>query len=117
MLLQFQACLRIHFRVIAATSVALAFVFAVWFPAALNAAPIKEAQVTAVIKDVTLLSPEGESRPAVLKDELRDGTAAQTGDDSRAELTFANQTIARLGPNTVLSFKDGTRSLDLKDGA
>jgi hypothetical protein len=117
MLLQFQACLRIYFRVISTTSSALAFVFAVWFPATLNAAPAKEAQVTVVVKDVTLLSPEAESRPAVLKDEVPDGTATQTGSDSRAELTFANQTIARLGPNTVFSFKDGTRSLDLKDGA
>lgn len=117
MLLQFQACLRIHFRVISTTSSAIAFVFAVWFPATLNASPPKEAQVTVVIKDVTLLSPEAESRPAVLKEEVGDGTAAQTGSDSRAELTFANQTIARLGPNTVFSFKDGTRNLNLKDGA
>ena len=117
MLLQFRACLTVRFRVISTTSVAFAFVFAVWFPAALNAAPPKEAQVTAVIKDVRLLSPEAEMRPAALKDEVREGTAAQTGDDSRAELTFADQTIARLGPNTVFSFKDGTRNLDLKDGA
>jgi hypothetical protein len=117
MLPQFRACLRIRFRVISTTSVALAFVFAVWFPGALNASPPKEAQVTAVIKDVRLLSPQAEMRPAALKDEVRGGTAAQTGDDSRAELTFANQTIARLGPNTVFSFKDGTRNLDLKDGA
>ncbi|HEV3243779.1 MAG TPA: hypothetical protein VGZ31_05145 [Chthoniobacterales bacterium] len=62
--------MRIHFRIISATSGALAVVFAVWFPASLNAAPAKEAQVTAVIKDVTLLSPEAEPRPAVLKDEV-----------------------------------------------
>lgn len=117
MLFRFQARLRIHFRVISTTISALAFVFAVWFPATLNAAPAKEVQVTAVIKDVTLLSPKGESRLAVLKDALPDGTAAQTGSDSRAELTFANQTIARLGPNTVFSFNDGTRNLNLKDGA
>lgn len=117
MLLQFQACLRIHFRVVSATLGAFAFLFAVCLPAALNAASPKEAQVTAAIKDVTLLSPEGESRPAVLKDKVPDGTAAQTGGDSRAELTFANQTIARLGPNTVFSFKNGTRNLNLKNGA
>ena len=99
------------------TSSALAFVFAIWFPATLSASPAKEAQITVVVKDVTLLSPEAETRPAVLKDEMGDGTAAQTGNDSRAELTFANQTIARLGPNTVFSFKDGTRNLNLKDGA
>lgn len=117
MLLRFQARFRIHFCVISATFGAFAFVFAVWLPATLNAASPKEAQVTVVIKDVKLLSPQAEPRPAMLNDKVRDGTAAQTGDDSRAELTFANQTIARLGPNTVFSFKDGTRNLNLKDGA
>jgi FecR protein len=117
MLLRFHVYCRIHFRVIAITSRTLAFVFAVWFPATLSASPAKEAQMTVVVKDVTLLSPEAGPRPAVLKDELADGTSAQTGSDSRAELTFANRTIARLGPNTFFSFNNGTRNLNLKNGA
>ena len=37
---------------------------------------------------------------------------------SRArELTFTDQTIARLGANTIFSFDGGTRDMDLRGGA
>jgi hypothetical protein len=41
----------------------------------------------------------------------------RTGVESRAELTFTDQTLARLGANTIFSFNDGTRNLDLGGGA
>jgi ferric-dicitrate binding protein FerR (iron transport regulator) len=37
--------------------------------------------------------------------------------DSRAELTFTDQTMARLGANTIFSFREGTRNLELGGGA
>jgi hypothetical protein len=37
--------------------------------------------------------------------------------ESRAELTFTDQTLARLGANTVFSFNQGTRDMNLGDGA
>ena len=36
---------------------------------------------------------------------------------SRAELIFTDQTLARLGANTVFSFNEGTRNLELSGGA
>ena len=116
MLLEFQALLSTNFRTISAALVAPAFVFAVWFPAAMEAAPLKAAHVTAVIKDVRLLAPKAAPRPAALNDDVCGGTAMQTGGDSRAELTFNNQAVARLSANAALTFKAGD-SLDLTQGA
>ncbi|MEY2492020.1 MAG: hypothetical protein QOH24_971 [Verrucomicrobiota bacterium] len=43
-----------------------------------NAAQLKEARVTQVIKDVKLLPNAAAARPAVLSDEVRNGTAVKT---------------------------------------
>jgi hypothetical protein len=81
------------------------------------AAQLKEAQVTQVVKDVKLLPTGAAARPAAVSDEVRDGTAVRTGVDSRSELKFTDQTLARLGANTLFSFSEGTRNLNLQDGA
>jgi hypothetical protein len=77
---------------------------------------LKEARVTQVVKDVKLLS-GGEPRPATLTDTIRGDTAVRTGAESRAELTFGDLTIARLGANTIFSFNQGSRTVDLGNGA
>jgi FecR protein len=81
------------------------------------ATQLKEARVTEVVKEVKLLRTQGAPRPATVSDEVRGGTAVRTGSDSRAELTFTDQTLARLGANTVFGFNAGTRSVDLGGGA
>src|SRR3989440_6611586 len=78
---------------------------------------LKEARVTQVVKDVKLLSGQAEPRPATLSDTVRGDTAVRTGAESRAELTFGDLTIARLGANTIFSFNQGTRTVDLGNGA
>ncbi len=82
-----------------------------------QAAKLKEARVSQVVKDVKLLPNQAPPRPANVSDEVRDGTAVRTGTESRAELTFTDATLARLGANTVFSFNEGTRNLDLGGGA
>jgi FecR protein len=82
-----------------------------------TAAQLKEAQITQIVKDVNLLPGQAASRAAVINDNVRDGTAVRTGEDSRTELTFSDQTLARLGANTLFSFNEGTRKLDLGGGA
>ncbi len=77
----------------------------------------KEARVTEVIKDVRLLASQTAPRPASLNDSVREGTAVRTGSDSRAELTFTDQSLTRLGANTVFSFGAGPRDVDLASGA
>ena len=75
------------------------------------------AQLTGIIRDVQLLAGKVEPRPASLHDNVSEGTAVATGGESGAELTFTDQTVARLGATSVFSFKKGTRSLNLRDGA
>ncbi len=80
------------------------------------AAELKEATVTQIIKNVQLLPAQAAPRPAVVKDHVRENTAVRTGADSRTELTFTNQTLTRLGANTIFSFNQGTRNLNLSGG-
>jgi FecR-like protein len=77
----------------------------------------REARVTKVIRDVRLLAAHAAPRPASVNDNVREGTAVRTGSDSRAELTFPDQTLARLGANTVFSFDEDTKTYDLRSGA
>jgi FecR protein len=81
------------------------------------AADQKQARVTEVIHDVRLLATKAAARPAAVNDTVHEGTAVRTGPDSRAELLFLDQTLTRLGANTVFSFGTGARSYDLGNGA
>ena len=80
------------------------------------AAERKEAHITAVIKDVSVLA-RNAARTAVLNDLVSEGNAVRTGTDSRAELTFTDQTLARVGANSVFSFGAGGKEFDLASGA
>ena len=77
----------------------------------------KHARVTEVIRDVRLLASQAATRPAAVNDPVNEGTAVRTGTESRAELTFADETITRLGANTVFSFGGAARTYDLGSGA
>ena len=82
-----------------------------------NGAELKEARVTQIVRDVKLLPNAAPARLAVVNDPVRDGTAVRTGVESRTELMFSDATLARLGANTIFSFREGTRSLELSGGA
>ena len=69
------------------------------------------------MNDVQLIGPgSSETKLAELNGSVLEGMEVRTGADSRVELTFANQTISRLGGNSVFDFKKGTRNLTLNDG-
>src|SRR3954454_15912351 len=78
---------------------------------------LREARVTQVVKDVKILPAQAAPRPATTNDTVRGDTAVRTGIESRAELTFGDLTIARLGANTVFSFNPDSRTVELGDGA
>jgi hypothetical protein len=87
-------------------------------PHNLKGAQIKEGQVTAVVHDVNLVTGEGSApRPALVNDTVGAGTSVGTGVASWAALSFADQIVARLGPNTVLTSRSSARNLELADGA
>ena len=77
----------------------------------------KEARVTQKINDVRLLGANLAPKPATVNDTVHAGNAVRTGGDSRAELTFVDQTIARLGANTVFNVGTEPKSYDLGNGA
>ena len=81
-----------------------------------SADELKEAKVTQVIQDVRVLPSNASPRPAAVNDDVRQGTAVQTGVQSRSELTFKDQTITRLGEKTSFSVGEGPRTIDLGSG-
>ncbi len=77
----------------------------------------QQARVSQVIEDVRLLEAHGAPRPAAVNDTVTQQMGVRTGVESRAELTFTDLTLTRLGANTIFSFKQGARELDLTSGA
>ena len=98
------------------TIATLAFALASGLPNEVSADELKEAKVTQVIQDVRVLPSNASSRPAAVNDNVRQGTAVQTGVQSRSELTFKDQTITRLGEKTIFSVGEGPRNIDLGSG-
>src|SRR6266513_5158123 len=83
----------------------------------LTAAQRKEARLTQIVRDVKVSAPHLGARPAHLNDNVTDGSAVHTGADSRAELTFADLTITRVGANSIFSFDQGARNVNVESGA
>ena len=77
----------------------------------------KEARITQLIREVNLLPFDAPARRAVLNENVRETTAVKTGGESRAELTFLDLTITRLGANTLYRFKKSGREADLESGS
>ena len=83
----------------------------------LTAAERKGGRLTQVVRDVRLLAPQVAARPARLNDDVADGNTVHTGADSRAELTFADLTITRVGANSIFSFDQDGRNVTVESGA
>jgi len=107
--------MNIQFRVIL-TIVSLAFALASWLPSEVSADEVRQAKVTQVIQDVRILPSNASPRPAAVNDNVHQGTAVQTGVQSRSELTFKDQSITRLGEKTIFSVGEGARTMDLGSG-
>jgi hypothetical protein len=84
---------------------------------AAHAASLNQVRITRVNNHVQLLRPMSAARPATVSEIVDEDTIVRTGGDSRAELTFPDETVVRLAANTTFSFKNGTRGLNLTEGA
>jgi len=104
-----------HWHRVRVIGILFAFAVAIWPATFTIAAGENGARVTQAIRNVQLLAPHAAPRPASINDNVRAGTAVRTGSDSRAELTFTDRTLARLGANSVLSFDEG--GFDLANGS
>jgi hypothetical protein len=89
---------------------------ATWFPGRLNAASTNEARVTQ-IKNHVQLADSRNARRASVNDMVHEETVVRTGNGSRAELGFSDETVVRLSAHTAFDFNRGTRGLNLKEGA
>jgi hypothetical protein len=69
--------------------------------------------------NVVTLAPNltGEARPAAEGTVIRDENVVRTGTESRAELEFADLTLARLGSNSIFSFDAEARAMTFTRGA
>jgi len=82
----------------------------------LQAAALKKAQFTRVVNDVKVLPEQQQPQAAKVGDVLVGRSSVTTGAQSRAELRFEDNSITRLGANSVFSFEQGSRNVDLKQG-
>src|SRR6266576_5523750 len=98
------------------TITSLAFALASGLSNEVSAYALKDAKVTQVIQDVQVLPSNAAPRAAAVNDNVHQGTAVQTGVQSRSELTFKDQTITRLGEKTIFSVGEGARTIDLGSG-
>jgi FecR protein len=94
-----------------------AVVFTLMVAGLVFAADKRDARVTQIVRDVRVLPSRAAARPASLNETVRQGAGVRTGSESRAELTFSDQSLTRLGANTVFSFDQGARDLNLTSGA
>ncbi len=94
--------------------VALALVS--WLPHDVIALDFSQGRVTQVVQDVKVVPSGSAARPATVNETVHQGSAVQTGTQSRSELTFQDQTITRLGENTIFTVGQGARTVELGSG-
>src|SRR6266568_7697260 len=94
--------------------VALALVS--WLPHEVIALDFSQGKVTQVVQDVKVLPSGAAARPAAVNETVRQGSAVQTGVQSRSELTFKDQTITRLGEKTIFNVGGQGRTIELGTG-
>src|SRR4029077_2179978 len=86
--------------------VALALV--TWLlPNEMIALDFSQGRVTQVVQDVKVVPSGSAARPATVNETVHQGSAVQTGTQSRSELTFQDQTITRLGENKIFTVAQG----------
>ncbi len=82
-----------------------------------NAEPLKSAKITQAVNEVQLFPDGSSARAAAIGDTISGSTSVQTGRRSRTELTFTDNTVTRLGQNSVFSFRSGGRDMELSQGS
>jgi hypothetical protein len=85
-------------------------------PTMLPAAALKEAEVTRIINDVRLVPAQQSPSAAKVGDKINGQTALATGAQSRAELRFPDQTLTRLGSNSLFRLDSKSRDINLEKG-
>ncbi len=82
-----------------------------------SAEPLTRAVLTEIHNEVVVLKESSQEKQAALQDVIQGQDVVKTGKKSRAELEFADKSIARLGSNTSFSFDSTGREMNLKRGS
>ncbi|HXC03051.1 MAG TPA: FecR family protein [Opitutaceae bacterium] len=83
-----------------------------------HADDLKQSRFTQVVNNVRIVSAaNNEEKPAAVNDIFNMPDLVRTGEASRAELVAADDTITRVGANTVFSFDPANRTIDLQQGS
>lgn len=81
-----------------------------------HGAALREAELTRVVNEVKILPPQQKPIPAKVGDTIRGPSSVTTGAQSRAELRFGDNTLTRLGANSIFSLDESSRTVDLEKG-
>lgn len=94
------------------------FSLGVFLPALASAAPLSRATITEVVKDVKVISGATKApKAARVRETFNTPDVLRTGAESRAEMVADDQTITRVGANTLFSFEPGQREIQLQRGS
>jgi len=81
-------------------------------------APIDHATITEVVNDVKILDPQSlQGSPAKTSALFKTPEIMQTGAESRSEMVAEDQTITRVGADTLFSFEPKERTINLRQGS
>jgi len=79
---------------------------------------IDHAKITEVVNDVGVLNPDSRhTTPAKTDGVVHTPDIMKTGADSRSEMVADDQTVTRVGANTLFSFEPKERVINLKQGS
>ena len=100
------------------STIALTLTAAVTFPILASAANIERSTITEVVKDASILQPATKGRKAArVTDVFGVPDVLRTGADSRVEMIAEDQTVTRVGANTIFSFEPQKREINLQKGS
>jgi hypothetical protein len=82
------------------------------------ATPLTESVFTEIVNDAKVVTASTQSAaPAKTNQLFKAPDLVRTGPASRVELTAADETITRIGANTVFTFESSGRTIDLEKGS
>ncbi len=101
------------------TSIALCLSAAFSLAAPLRGAEsIERSTITQVVRDVSVLTPSAKAKKSArVSDVFTAPDIMKTGPDSRAEMVAPDQTVTRVGANTLFSFEPQSREINLQKGS
>ena len=80
-------------------------------------APLKSAEITTVVNDVRVYRGSESGAAASVGENVTGTDDLHTGRRSRAELTFPDQSLTRIGANSIFSFRSESRDMEIKQGS